>query len=249
MVFALIESKPAQDLDYFSQRRPLIREDSGVFFIAGTYFSNITSFNLVFNLEYEVIDQSIIRKRIQAERAALDKNEQVTFSLEICQQILQGEVLSNAEHIAFYLPVRGEADPSYLQTFEALADKKFYLPILSATKQHHLEFALYNETTPMKMNRFKILEPDIKQSELLSDPKQLDAVIMPLVAIDNKGNRIGMGGGFYDRTFAFRKNEQCKPHLIGFAYDFQLIDKQTPQQWDIPTDSIALQSNYISINQ
>ena len=249
MVFARIESRPAQDLDSCSQRRPLIRKDSGVFFIAGTYFYNIRSFNLVFNLVYEVVDQSIIRKRIQAERAALDKHKQATFSLEICQQVLQSEVLKNAEHIAFYLPVRGEADPSYLQTFEVLSNKKFYLPILSSTKQHHLEFALYNEKTPMKMNRFRILEPDIKQGELLWHPEKLDAVIMPLVAIDHQGNRIGMGGGFYDRTFAFRKGNQCKPRLIGFAYDSQLIDRQTPQQWDVPVDSIALQSDYINIDK
>lgn len=97
----------------------------------------------------------------------------------------------------------------------------------------------------MKLNRFNIPEPDMTSATLLTDPRKLDAVIMPMVAIDPSGNRIGMGGGFYDRTFAFRKTERCKPVLIAFAYDFQLINEQTPQTWDVPADTVALQSQLI----
>jgi len=98
----------------------------------------------------------------------------------------------------------------------------------------------------MKLNRFNIPEPDVAEEELLTDPKKLDAVIMPMVAIDRCGNRIGMGGGFYDRTFEFRKSENCKPTLIAFAYDFQLIEEQVPQAWDVPSDFIALESEFIT---
>lgn len=194
---------------------------------------------------HEVIDQSIIREKIQVKREKLGKKSQAEYSFDICQQIANNGDLNDAQHIAFYLPVRGEADPTYLQSLSGFSEKKFYLPILSETNKNHLDFALYNQQTPMKLNRFKIPEPDVNPTDFLTDPRELDAVIMPMVAIDRAGNRIGMGGGFYDRTFAFRKTERCKPRLIAFAYDFQLIAAQTPQPWDVPTDSIALQSEYL----
>lgn len=192
-------------------------------------------------------DQSSIRKRIQTMRGKLSIDQQAAASKKICQSIVDSGVLESATRIAIYLPVHGEADPTYLQHFTHLLEREFYLPILSEQNKNHLEFALYNEQTPMKLNRFKIPEPDSNSAELLSDPRELDAVIMPMVAIDRLGNRIGMGGGFYDRTFAFRKTKRCKPDLIAFAYDFQLIDTQVPQAWDVPTDSIALSSEYIRI--
>ena len=193
-----------------------------------------------------MIDQSSIRSRIQTQRATLTKDQQSILSKKICHEILNSAALNNAKHIAIYLPVRGEADPTYLQEFNELSNKSFYLPILSKTNKNHLEFALYNSQTPMKLNRFNIPEPDVAEEELLTDPKKLDAVIMPMVAIDRCGNRIGMGGGFYDRTFEFRKTENCKPTLIAFAYDFQLIEEQVPQAWDVPSDFIALESEFIT---
>ena len=190
--------------------------------------------------------QSEIRKRIQTQRQSLTKQQQVAYSAQICQQVVNSGLLDNADHIAFYLPVRGEADPTPLQRIEAYQDKHFYLPILSELKENHLAFARYDQTTKMVLNRFRIPEPDVATASLLHDPSQLDVVITPLVGVDPQGNRIGMGGGFYDRTFAFKKDENRSPLLIGFAYDFQLIEPQTPQDWDVAVDQIALQSQYLT---
>ena len=194
-----------------------------------------------------MIKQSEIRSHIQQQRAELSKEQQAVRSENICRRIVESDVLKKALHIAIYLPVRGEADPTYLQNFEEMLGKNFYLPILSKTNKNHLEFALYNKSTVMKLNRFNIPEPDIESTKILANAKQLDAVIMPMVAIDDLGNRIGMGGGFYDRTFEFRKTQPCKPDLIAFAYNFQLIEKQSPQPWDVPVDSIALEHKLINL--
>ncbi|PID46932.1 MAG: 5-formyltetrahydrofolate cyclo-ligase [Proteobacteria bacterium] len=187
--------------------------------------------------------QSQIRQYIQQQRLSLSKQQQSDYSSQICEQILNSKLLDKAQHIAFYLPVRGEADPTSLQLLDAHRDKQFYLPILSEAKANHLAFAEYNQQTPMMLNKFKIPEPDLPSEALLYDPSILDVVLMPLVAVDPQGNRIGMGGGFYDRTFAFKQtNKQQSPLLVAFAYDFQLIDPQTPQSWDVAMDVIALQS-------
>ena len=189
-------------------------------------------------------NQSTIRKHIQTLRKALSKEQQSAYSKEICERVIDSEILNEAEHIAVYLPVRGEADPTPLLGFEQCSNKQFYLPILSSAKQNHLEFAKFDADTPMKLNKFKIPEPDVNESDLLKDPKILDCVIMPLVGLDPMGNRIGMGGGFYDRTFSFRKASHMKPLLIGFCYDLQIIAPQTPQRWDVPVDAIATQSSF-----
>ena len=191
--------------------------------------------------------QSQIRKHIQEKRQTLNKQQQSEYSAQICQQIIESGILDNAQKIAIYLPVRGEADPTSLQCIESFQNKQFYLPILSEVEENHLTFAEYNQQTPMKLNRFKIPEPDVPASSLLHDPTKLDVVIAPLVGVDSQGNRIGMGGGFYDRTFAFKKEKRESPLLVAFAYDFQFIELQTPQNWDVAVDKIALQSRFLTV--
>jgi len=187
-------------------------------------------------------NQSTIRQRIQRRRQALTTEQQHVYSQQICEQVLSSQLLCKAKHIAIYLPVKGEADPTPL--LKLLTEKQFYLPILSPIKQGHLVFAKYDENTSMKLNRFKIPEPDLADNELLADTTKLDCIVMPLVGLDPTGNRIGMGGGFYDRTFAFRKTSQSSPLLLGFCYDFQLIAPQTPQNCDVPADAIVTQSSF-----
>jgi 5-formyltetrahydrofolate cyclo-ligase len=63
---------------------------------------------------------------------------------------------------------------------------------------------------------------------------------MPLVGFDKAGNRLGMGGGFYDRSFAFKqKRHSCQPKLIGLAHSIQQVDNLSVQGWDIPVDNIV----------
>ncbi|WP_022950825.1 5-formyltetrahydrofolate cyclo-ligase [Leucothrix mucor] len=196
-------------------------------------------------------NQQRIRHQVCAQRAALSVEDQTSFSAQICQNILDSGCLESAQHIAFYLPIRGEADPTTLQAQLAKnhPDRTFYVPILPEDKQAKLTFAAYKPDSAMIINRFGILEPDLSQTEILEDATKLDAVIMPLVAIDPLGNRIGMGGGYYDRTFAFKHQDNAPqlPQLIAFAYDFQMIETQTPQPWDVPAEAIATQSSFLRI--
>ncbi|RVU82779.1 5-formyltetrahydrofolate cyclo-ligase [Leucothrix sargassi] len=187
-------------------------------------------------------DQSTIRKTLQKRRQALSASEQQALSMQICEQLLASNMLDYMEHIAIYLPVRGEADPTPLLNSK-LSNKQFYLPVLSQEKAGYLTFAAYSKDTVMTVNKFKIPEPDLSQTNVINSTA-LDCVIMPAVGIDTNGNRIGMGGGFYDRTFAYRKQKAHKPMLVGFCYEFQLIDPQTPQAWDIPADAVVTDKRF-----
>lgn len=90
----------------------------------------------------------------------------------------------------------------------------------------------------MTHNRYGILEPQLNCSHV-SPVAQLDMILMPLVAFDSKGNRLGMGGGFYDRTLAhLPKNKAQRPTLIGIAHQCQFVDALPVASWDIPLDYI-----------
>ena len=187
--------------------------------------------------------QASLRKTLRQQREALSIDDITSHSASICQQIIDHQALLNARHIAIYLPFQGEADPTRLMT---LSDAQFYLPVLTQDGSNTLRFAPYNHTTLMRSNRFGILEPVLEGLELIDNPQQLDVVIMPMVGVDQHGNRIGMGGGFYDRTFAYKSAKHTTtPQLIAFAYDFQLLTLVEPNPWDIPADTVATESHFI----
>ena len=91
----------------------------------------------------------------------------------------------------------------------------------------------------MLANTVGILEPVYKKRDL-KPPSALEIVLVPLVAFDKNFNRVGMGGGYYDRAFAFskfRKNWH-KPLLVGVAYSFQEVDKINSKAWDVPLHAV-----------
>jgi 5-formyltetrahydrofolate cyclo-ligase len=110
-----------------------------------------------------------------------------------------------------------------------------------------LIFVKIDKKTQYKKNIYAIPEPIYTAKDIISS-EDLDLVIMPLVATDKEGNRMGMGGGYYDRSFAFKKDKKTNyPQLLGFAYDFQLISSIYPEPWDVPLDFIASNKEFIEI--
>ena len=91
----------------------------------------------------------------------------------------------------------------------------------------------------MRINKFRLPEPDVGDDEMLQ-PAELDLVLAPLVVFDADRNRIGMGGGFYDRSFAMRQDAAISlPVLIGVAHDLQKVDAIIPQDWDVRLDMVV----------
>lgn len=180
-----------------------------------------------------------LRKQLKQQRAALSSNQQKHLSSLAIQRLQRSTLFRSAKNIAIYLPVRGEIDPSQLPEF-GRAGQQFYLPVLSLYKQHGLVFVRWNKRTRFHMNQYRIPEPIIKYSQLKS-ARKLDLVVMPLLACDLLGNRLGMGGGYYDRSFAFkmRSERKRKPILLGIAYQFQQVESLPRQPWDVPLDAIV----------
>ena len=186
-----------------------------------------------------------IRKILLHKRSLLTKQEQKQKSSLIINNIKQSDEFKHAQNIAFYHAVRGEADPyDLMPPYSTNPNKNFYLPIISLTEEKSLVFAPINDDTQYKNNHFSIPEPIVESSELIS-AKDLDLVIMPLLGFDNRGNRLGMGGGYYDRSFSFKQSKIRKPILLGFAYDFQQVDLLIPEKWDIGLDILATESQFV----
>lgn len=190
------------------------------------------------------IDLQTLRKNLKRKRSSLSKYQQRHMSSLATQRLQRLPLFRSARNIAIYLPVRGEIDPSQLPTF-GRANQQFYLPVLSLYKQHGLVFVRWNKRTRFRLNQYRIPEPIIKYSQL-KPARKLDLVIMPLLAFDTAGSRLGMGGGYYDRSFAFkmRAGPRRKPALVGIAYQFQQSEPLPRQPWDVPLDAIVTDAQF-----
>ena len=177
-----------------------------------------------------------LRQRNRKLRAALSKSELQRAAAALAERICALPEFDAAERIAAYAAVNGEIglDPVIER---ALAEgKKIYLPNLD---RESLRFSPYFHGQKMRVNRFRLPEPDVGDDEMLA-PGELDLVLAPLVVFDAARNRIGMGGGYYDRSFAFRKDPSRKtPVLIGVAHQLQKVEHIEPEAWDVRLDKIV----------
>lgn len=189
----------------------------------------------------EAMDTKALRKNIRNKRRALSDSEREHAAFLLCERIAASRTFQQSKHIAFYLANDGEMDVSLLIKHAWQQGKECYLPVLAKPNTQRLWFIPYTPTTKLKNNRFGIPEPLHSHKTRLQKTLSLDLILMPLVAFDLEGNRVGMGGGFYDRSLAFLKQRKYwfKPNLLGIAYEFQKQDPLETNKWDIPMQAIA----------
>ena len=190
------------------------------------------------NKKTEPLTTTEIRQLKRAQRCILSASVQQQHAEALCLNVTQEKIYLSSKNIACYLANDGEIDPSQLIEHAWFLDKNVYLPILSAEK-NSLYFAPYHADSQLKPNRFGIPEP-VHQANTWKTAQQIDLLLLPLVAFDELGNRMGMGGGFYDRTLAFlqHRNNAEKPVLAGLAHEIQKVARLDAQSWDIPLDFI-----------
>ena len=186
-------------------------------------------------------DHRALRQSIRVRRRSLPPTEARQCARQLARIIRSERLILNSRRIAAYLAADGEMDPYPLIESLWSLGKQVYLPVLVPFSRNRLWFARFEPDTRLVTNRFGIPEP--MQAELIR-PAALDLVLTPLVAFDFAGHRIGMGGGFYDRSFAFllARRHWHKPSLLGVAYAFQQQPSIAPEDWDVPLDAIATEA-------
>ena len=172
-----------------------------------------------------------LRRAGRAARLALSDEERESFSLTIAEHVAGTPHWHRAKYIASYLPMADEVDTWPVVEKAWRMGKRIFAPVTG--KNSRMRFAELSDTTRLARNAFGLAEP-VGGVEL--EPDRFDIVIAPLLAFDDQGNRIGMGGGYYDRAFAFlrHRSRYRRPKLIGVAFAVQQAESVPASPWDIP---------------
>jgi len=180
-------------------------------------------------------ERDALRRRLRDARTALGTDARAAAADAVAARLAPLLERLAPRTVAGYLAVGGELSPApALRTCRARGTVTL-LPVLTGDT---LAFAPFDEATVMAPNRFRIDEPDVPVSAHVA-PLDVDVVLVPLVGFDDGLNRMGMGGGFYDRSFAARRERTGPPWLIGVAYDVQRVTSVLPEWWDVGLDAVV----------
>lgn len=190
-----------------------------------------------------VADLNALRRRLRAQRRGLTRAQQRRAAQRLLRVLVRTPFFRGSRHIACYFAADGEIDLRPVMQRIWQGGRQCYVPILRAGRR--LRFARVAPHARLVRNRLNILEPAHTHATIAA--RDLDLILMPLVAFDPSGQRLGMGGGYYDRTLAFlHRRARVQPRLIGIAHDFQRVEKLTAHAWDVRMRAVATDRRYYS---
>ncbi len=188
-------------------------------------------------------DRNILRKTVRLRRNALLDSEKKQAEIDLKNRLCNHEKIRNANQIAVYLSNDGELATNAFIEWCWQENKAVFLPVVHPFSAGNLLFLQYKKETKLINNRYGILEPKLDVTKVCP-LAELDVICTPLVAFDNTGARLGMGGGFYDRSLANWQQNQLYP--IGLAHDCQQVEQVPMESWDIPLPEIITPSKSFS---
>ncbi|WP_057832078.1 5-formyltetrahydrofolate cyclo-ligase [Colwellia sp. TT2012] len=183
--------------------------------------------------------RSQLRKEIRQRRNSLSASEQYNAAIALATSLSSHSKIQPAKCIAVYLTNDGELGTSIFIDWCWQQQKEVYLPVIHPFNPGHLLFLRYQQDTELVTNAFGILEPRLDVTKVCP-LAELDIICTPLVAFDDTGARLGMGGGFYDRSLAHW--QQTKLYPLGLAHDCQQVANIPIESWDIPLPEIITPS-------
>lgn len=176
-----------------------------------------------------------LRQQIRKKRRSLPLSIQTSSSQRIIRHLQNHMPYQRANRVGLYWPNDGEVD---LIGLISASTKQFFLPVLKERIRPWSGRGLLfgNIDQNIRPNRYGIPEPQGRRS--LLNANELDYVLIPLVAFDRDGHRLGMGGGYYDRALSDLK--KWRPvRLIGVAHGFQEVQELASEPWDVMLDGVV----------
>ena len=184
-------------------------------------------------------ERGALRRALRERRRALPAPERIAAADALAARLLALPFAPQSGHAAGYWAMDGEIA---LHAWQLRLPRtvRYCLPVLH--EDGHLRFAPWKPGEPLRANRHGIPEPDVAEASLLR-ADQLDFAVVPLVAFDVRGHRLGMGGGWYARSFAFRRTHAAPPYLAGAAFSLQRVEAIAAEHWDVPLDAVCTESD------
>jgi len=186
-----------------------------------------------------LLDRHHIRQHVRHLRRALTPEQQEQAAALMAEHAVNFAPLANASHIALFLSVDGELNTRPLIAKLWQQKKQVYLPVLHPFSAGQLLFLRYTPETTLTPNKLRIPEPPLDIRQLITLDR-LDVMMVPLVAFDSSGQRLGMGGGFYDRTLQNWRQHGFLP--VGVAHDCQQVERLPAEEWDVPLPAVLTPS-------
>lgn len=179
-----------------------------------------------------------LRRELSAKRRALSTKQQKLHALGLAQQFARSPWAWRTSRMASYLAGNGELDPVLINQQALATFRTIAVPVVRAQQ---LEFFQLEVHTRFTQNRFGLREPDT--SAKFVDTRSIGIMLLPLLGFDESGNRLGMGGGFYDRHLG-NLPPGLRPTLIGVGHECQGVDSLDAQPWDIPLDGLLTEQRW-----
>lgn len=178
------------------------------------------------------MDKKQLRKQILSIRNQLSQEEVTKRSGVICERLAGSRLWSSCKNVCLYMPIRNEVDVTMLFDTARTQGKKIWLPKVCGDL---MDFYLYDEKTKLVPGKYDIKEPE--SSDILEGSDDT-LVVMPGAVFSKENDRIGYGGGYYDRYL--EKYPKC--HTIAVCYDFQIVDSIPVMEHDKKPDIVISDS-------
>ena len=187
-----------------------------------------------------------LRRQARAARRELSEGERVAAAQALCVRLGTLPAFASARRIGCYAAVASELSLQTAMDAALVRGQQIYLPHVEHTAPD-MRFAHWTgQHKRLLTNRFGIPEPLVDVAELV--PAQtLDVILLPLLAFDRCGGRLGSGAGYYDRALAFRRESPAPPLLIGIGFACQEVTDIPMAEWDVPLDLVVTERELIVI--
>ncbi len=176
-----------------------------------------------------------LRQHLREQRRKIPAAQRIAAAETLAQHLLTLPVAPDRGHVAGYWAMDGEI-ALHVWQLRLPRDVIYCLPVLS--DGHQLRFAPWRPGEPLVANRYGIPEPANAETHALA-AESMAMIVMPLTGFDDAGRRLGMGGGWYDRSLAFRRERSAPPWLVGAAFATQRVDPLPHRDWDVTLDAIC----------